>query len=447
MKLNADAEKLIKLLNDNGFEAYAVGGCVRDSLLNRKVGDTDITTAATPEQTEQVLSENGIRFVETGLQHGTVSAIIRHTPYEITTFRKDGEYSDNRHPDEVIFVTSLKEDLARRDFTMNALAYNRESGVVDYFGGIQDIKDKCVRAVGDPDRRFQEDALRIMRALRFAGVLGFTIEENTAQAIFRNKGLLKNIAAERIFTELSKLIMGDYCEEILLQYREVLAVFIPELAPCFDFEQHSKWHIYDVYTHIVKSVAVAPKKLPVRLALLMHDIAKPFNHQVDENGFDHFKGHASGSKETAAVVLKRLRVSRELSNEVLTLIEIHDLYITRRPSNIKKWLRRLGEEMTFDYIDVKIADLKTHNPERAGIEIEVLEEIRIKTAQIIADKEPYRIKDLNINGNDLLKIGYRGSEIAQELDKLINEVSGNPACNLREKLLRQASSDYNKLRR
>lgn len=446
MKLTEDSEKLIKLLCSEGYKAYAVGGCVRDSILNLPVHDIDICTSASPQTVEEILSRNSVKYVETGIKHGTVTAVLNHTPYEITTFRTDGEYLDNRRPESVTFVSDVESDLARRDFTVNAMAYNPEEGIVDLFGGIKDIENRVIRAVGNPDERFNEDALRIMRALRFSAVLGFEIEEETKRAVFGNRNLILNIAGERIFTELIKLLNGDYCENVLLEYKEVLAVVIPELKPCFDFPQHSKWHIYDVYTHTVKSVAIAPKHGCIRLALLFHDSGKPQCKTTDENGNDHFFGHPEVSAEIAASVLKRLKVSNSVYNKTVTLIKNHDYRISIKPSNIKKWLRILGEETLLDLLDLKIADLKTHNLVFAQAEIDNLRLIKEKAVEVINSGEPYRISDLKLNGNDLIKIGFSGKEIQTELEALVNTVSGNPDCNTREKLLKYAEHDYNILK-
>ena len=441
MNLDTNSEKLICLLNENGFKAYAVGGCVRDFLLGREMGDIDIATSAMPDEVEKLLDENGIKCVETGIKHGTVTAVIDHTPYEITTFRKDGEYLDNRRPESVEFVDELKEDLARRDFTVNAIAYNENEGIIDIFGGKADIDNRLIRAVGNPDRRFNEDALRIMRALRFASVLGFEIEGKTRSSIVKNKDLLLNIANERIYSELIKLLLGNNAERILIDFRDVFAVILPELKPSFDFPQHSKWHIYDVYTHIVKSVCLAPKKDYLRLALLFHDVGKPFCKTTDISGQDHFKGHAHVSAEMAENALLRLRVSNEIRNNAVALIREHDKFITLKPSNIKRWLRTLGEQLTLDYIDFKIADALTHNLELTAVEIETLKEVRLKTVEIINSGEPYRVSDLKINGNDLSRLGFEGRKISDELNSLIDFVSENPECNTKKKLLEQAEAD------
>jgi tRNA nucleotidyltransferase (CCA-adding enzyme) len=442
MNLPVDAINLINLLLSNGYKAYAVGGCVRDEIMGRAGGDIDITSSATPLELEKILSDNNIKYIETGLKHGTVTAIVNHIPYEITTFRNDGEYLDNRHPVDVKYVTELSDDLARRDFTINAIAYNDSEGIVDLYNGVDDINNKIIRAVGEPNKRFNEDALRIMRALRFSSVLGFDIDKQTKQAIFDNKDLLLNIASERIYVELVKLLMGDNVEQVLTDYRDVLSVVIPEFKPCFDYPQNSKWHLYDVYTHIVKSVAVSPKKDYIRLSLLLHDIGKPFCKTTDENGQDHFKGHPVKSVELSKNILKRLKVSNDIYNKVTTLVEIHDLHITHKPSNIKGWLRRLGEDLTLDFIDVKIADMATHNLALAQNELDSLNDIKQQTIDIINSGEPYKISDLKINGNDLIKIGFVGHSISDELENLIKIVSGNPACNTYEKLIHQAKIDY-----
>ncbi len=447
MKLTNDAKKLIRLLLDGGYKAYAVGGCVRDNVIGREVGDIDITTSAKPEEVEALLDSRGVSYFETGLKHGTITAVINKTGYEITTFRNDGDYLDNRHPSEVTFVDDVRLDLARRDFTMNALAFNEDEGFIDAYGGLEDIRNKIIRAVGDADRRFNEDGLRIMRAIRFASVIGFDIEAGTKAAIFRNRELLKNIAYERLLTELIKLLNGEFAEKILLEYKEIISVIIPEITPCFSCEQHSKWHLYDVYTHIVKSVAVSPKKDYIRLALFFHDIAKPECKTTDEKDFDHFFGHPEKSAAYAESILSRFKASNELKYRVVTLVKYHDRHITRKPSNIKKWLRLLGEDLVFDFIDLKIADILTHNLELAGAEIEELRYVRTLTEKIIKSGEPYRISDLKINGNDLISIGFEGREIQSELEKLINEVSGNPNLNENEKLLKQAKQDFNILRR
>lgn len=436
--ISENAKTIISLLCDRGFDAYAVGGCVRDSLMNREIGDIDIACSASPQELEQVLSDNSIKYVETGIKHGTVTAVINHEPFEITSFRSDGDYKDNRHPSSVEFVRDIETDLARRDFTMNAIAYNEKNGIIDMYGGRADIDNRLIRAVGNADRRFNEDALRIMRALRFASVLDFDIEENTRKAIFDNKKLLRNIAAERLFSELKKLLLGCNAEKVLLEYREVFAVIIPELEPCFDYPQNTKWHIYDVYTHIAKSVAQCPKKDYMRLAMLFHDIGKPHTRTVDFKGTDHFKGHPAKSAEIASRILRRFKVSNELYNKVIKLIEVHDYYIRPNKPNIKHWLGKLGADITLDYIDIKIADLSTHNLTLSQDEIDTLYYIRNLTEEIINAHEPYKISDLKINGSILKSFGYSGKEISNVLNYLLEEVISDPTVNEESTLIQLA---------
>lgn len=438
INLPDNAKAIIELLLDNGFDAYIVGGSVRDSIMDREMGDVDITSSATPQQLENLLEKYNIKYIETGIKHGTVTAIVDHVPYEITTFRADGEYNDNRHPESVEFVKDISMDLARRDFTINAIAYNDRVGIVDLYGGCDDIENKLIRAVGNADRRFKEDALRIMRALRFSSVLGFDIEEDTKQAIFDNKELLKSIAVERVFVELQKLLLGDNVENVLMEYRDVLAVVIPELIPCFDFKQNTKWHLYDVYTHTIKSVALCPKVDYIRLCLLLHDIGKPYCKTVDENGQDHFKGHPAKSAELATTVLKRFKVSNEIFNKVIKLIEVHDFYIKFEKPNVKRWLNALGENLTLDYIDVKIADLGSHNLDLSQHEIDILYEIKDLTQAVIDANEPYAVSHLNISGNDLLALGYSGKSISIKQAELLDMVIENPKLNTKEKLIKLA---------
>lgn len=437
MKLTNEAKLLLDLINNSGYEAYAVGGFVRDAIMNREAGDIDIASSALPSELEAILDDNGIKYIETGLKHGTITAIINHIPYEITTFRTDGEYNDNRHPDNVQFVRNIKEDLARRDFTINAIAYNDINGIVDIFGGIEDIKNKTIRCVGDPDKRFREDALRIIRCLRFSSVLGYKIEEKTKEAIFNNKALLKNIAIERVFIELNKLLVGDYVEDVLLEYREVFAVIIPELSDTFDFDQNTKWHIYDIYTHIVKSVSLSPKKDYIRMAVLLHDIGKPHCLRVDERGIYHFFGHEIVSAEIAYKVLKRFKASNDYINKVVTLIRKHNDYITNDSADIKHWLNELGIELTLDYIDVKIADLSSHNLDLSQHEIDTINNTRYSIENIIDSGEPFSISQLDINGNDIKNLGYNGREIAECLNYLLEIVIDNPKMNTKENLIKK----------
>lgn len=416
------AEFIISVIEKNGFEAYQVGGCVRDFLMKRSCDDIDITTSAKPSELEKILDENKIKYFETGIKHGTITAVIDNDNFEITTFRTDGRYSDSRHPENVTFVTSLEEDLSRRDFTINAMAYSKKRGLADLFGGLADIENKLIKTVGDPDKRFKEDALRIMRAIRFASVLNFNIEENTKKSIFKNKELLKNISAERLFTELSKLLLGDNVCNVLVEYKEVLSVIIPEIKDTFDFPQNTKWHLYDVWRHTCKTVEASPKDTALRLTMLLHDIGKPFVRTTDENGVDHFKGHQAVSAQMAEKVLKRFKVSNELYGRVMFLIPIHDMHIGTDKKKVKKWLSEVGEDRLLDLVSVKRADKSGQNPEMTGEELLNLDKTEKMIRLIVDEGEPLTVKDLDINGNDLISLGFKGKEIGEILSEILSLV-------------------------
>ncbi len=433
MTLFEKANYLIDLIEKAGFEAYQVGGCVRDFLMNKECNDIDITTSAKPLELEEILKNNNIKFVETGLKHGTVTAVFDSDNFEITTYRSDGEYSDSRHPESVTFVNKIDDDLSRRDFTINAIAYNpNKNETVDLFGGREDIENRVIKAVGDADKRFNEDALRIMRAIRFASTLSFDIEENTKNAIFKNKELLRNVASERIFTELTKLLMGDNVFSVLCEYKEVIAVIIPELVPTFTCEQNTVWHLYDVYTHIAKTVEMSPKIPELRLIMLLHDIGKPSAKTTDENGVDHFKGHQKISAQISGPILKRFKVSNEIYDRVMLIIPIHDIHIGRDKKNIKKWLSKLGEQGMRDLIAVKRADKLGQNPAKTSEELANLDVTEKYLDEIINSKEPYQIKDLKINGFDLMNLGYKGKEIGETLNLVLQKVIDNELENVKE---------------
>lgn len=435
MKISEDAEKLINILSDNGCKAYAVGGCVRDYLLGKPEKDIDITTSAKPETVEEILKQNNIKVIETGLQHGTVTAVLNGENYEITTFRKDGEYKDNRRPESVSFVDDVKEDLSRRDFTINAIAYNHKEGIVDLFGGKKDIDNKVIRAVGNADLRFKEDALRIMRALRFSATLCFDIEESTKKAIFDNMYLLDNIAKERIFTELKKLLAGDNALQVLDAYKEVIGVVIPELKPAFDCVQNNPWHIYNVYDHIIHAVDAAPKDEIIRLTMLLHDIGKPSVKTTDEKGIDHFKFHAPVGADIAKKVLKRFKVSNEVYDKVTTLIRYHQGVENVDDIRVKRWLAKIGADYTKALFKVRISDLYAHNPGKIGYELKKLNELLIELDEIVAAGEAFKISDLAVNGNDLIALGYKGKEIGEKLNEILMLVVDDRLNNMKEDIV------------
>lgn len=418
----ANGGDLIKIIENGGECAYYVGGCVRDYMLGKSGGDVDIATSASPQKVVELMHENSVAVYETGIQHGTVTAVYKGAHYEITTFRTDGEYNDFRRPESVNFVKSIEEDLSRRDFTVNAMACSLSGEIIDLYGGKKDIENKIIRTVGDADKRFSEDALRIMRALRFASVLGFEIESNTEKALFRNKELLLNVSAERIYNELSKFLCGDNVLSVLDKYRDIIGVVIPELVPCFECVQNTPWHIYNVYEHIINAVAYSKPNPDLRLTMLLHDIGKPAVKKTDENGRDHFKTHAQAGAEIAEKVLKRFKVSTKTLKHIITLVKYHQSVQNVGKINIKRWFNLISPENTFDLLDVRIADLKAHNPEKVQHEIVILENMKTQAREILERGEPYRICDLDVNGNDLKSLGFSGRQVGEKLGQILDKV-------------------------
>ncbi|MBQ9115878.1 MAG: HD domain-containing protein [Clostridia bacterium] len=439
IKLPKAVEIAINKLKNAGHEAYIVGGCVRDALRGEEPHDYDMTTSALPEETKEIFSE--YRIIETGMKHGTVTALIDGEPLEITTFRVDGAYTDHRRPEEVTFTRSLEEDVARRDFTVNAMAYSPDTGVMDFWGGRDDLRSGIIRAVGEPDRRFNEDALRIMRAMRFASVLDFQIDAETSDSMIRNRGLLQSISAERINVELSKLLLGDGCERILTEYAVILTEIIPELAPAIGFDQCNYHHIYDVYTHIVKAVVNCPKDRNIRMAALMHDIGKPEVFTVGNDGVGHFYGHSERSVEIAENVLTRLKFDNDSKNEILTLIKYHDPVIPVKRAAVGRWARKLGMETLFKLLDLKAADNLAQAPEYAD-RLKGYDEIREIANEMIAENACFTLKNLAVNGGDLIKeCGYTpGKSIGETLSALLDAVISEELPNERAVLIEKAKS-------
>lgn len=420
VKLPAFAQTVIERLERAGFEAYAVGGCVRNPLMGLTASDCDITTSALPEETEKIFSD--MKVAETGLKHGTVTVISRGAEAEITTFRTEGGYSDFRRPDKVTFTRSIGEDLARRDFTVNALAYSPGKGMVDLYGGEKDLKNNVLRCVGDPEKRFEEDALRIMRGLRFMAVYGFEPEKGTNAAFHNKKELLKEISAERINSELCKLLCGEarYLERVLKEYWDVLSVVIPEISPCRGFLQNTHYHNRDVWEHTVSAVCSIEPVDYLRLTMLIHDLGKPSCYQF-YNGEGHFKGHAVVSAEICKEIMSRLRFDSVTAKKVLFLVERHDMPIKDDPVLIKKHLSRFGSDLYMDLIKVHIAD-DTAKAEIAQGRIAGYNAAAETAKRIIAEKDCFSLKDLALNGNDIKEMGYKGREIGKALDFLLDGV-------------------------
>lgn len=419
IKIPEYALRALRVLESAGFSAYFVGGCVRDSLLGTPPADWDIATDALPEQVKAAF--RGYTVVDTGLKHGTVTVVSDYHNLEITTYRIDGDYSDARRPDSVIFTTDLHEDLKRRDFTVNAMAYHPEQGLVDDWGGKRDLKDKVLRCVGDPEQRFKEDALRILRALRFGAVLGFTIEPKTEAALRQKRALLMNISGERIREELVKLLCGKNVQQILLTYRSILGEVLPEIRPAFDFDQKNPHHYLTVWEHTVQAIANSIPSIRVRFTLLFHDLGKPASFSLDEKGIGHFYGHPELSEQAAREIMHRLHFDNATIDRVTALVRYHDCEIAPQSKSVKRWLNRLGEEGFRELLAVKAADRSatTHKYENLSV-IQLTENI---LDEVIAQKQCFTREQLNINGSDLMDLGIpQGKEIGRILDELLSLV-------------------------
>lgn len=414
------AKRIIENLTKHGFEAYVVGGCVRDSLLGYSPKDWDICTSATPE----IIKELHSRTIDTGLKHGTVSVVESDGIYEVTTFRVDGAYSDNRRPDTVEFVTDLKMDLSRRDFTINAMAYNDEAGVIDYYGGLSDLAEHKIKCVGSAGDRFDEDALRILRAIRFSSVYGFSIEHDTSKAIHDKVALLQNIASERIRSELCKtIVFGHSAADVLLEYSDVVSIIIPEIAPCIGFVQNNRFHKYDVYEHMVRAMeAYTGCDLSVKFALLIHDIGKPLCYTEDENG-GHFYGHSVPSHDIAEQVVDRLKFDNKTKEAILELVLYHDSVIEPTAKTVKRWLNRIGAERLSQLLDVKMADIAAHADNTQTARINQYLSVREIAKEIIASEQCFQLKDLEINGRDIMSLGIEeGRQVGRILNYLLEGV-------------------------
>ena len=432
LEISSSAAKALSMLWQNRFEAYLAGGCVRDMLMGLAPKDWDIATNATPQQVKAVFQDK--RVVETGIKHGTVTVLIDNEPVEVTTFRKDIGYSDNRHPDSVVFTSTLKEDVSRRDFTMNALAFCPERGVIDYFGGSEDIVAQTIRCVGDADCRFNEDALRILRALRFSAVLGFSIERETEVSIRKNKELLRSVSAERINAELTKLICGRNAGVVLGEFTGVIGVVIPEILPMVCFDQHSKYHCFDIWRHTIETMENSKPTHILRWAALLHDTGKPDCFSLGPDGVGHFYGHAVLSKQKADNVMRRLKFDNATRERVLTLIEYHDISFIPEVKAIKRYLNRFGKDTLLQLLQLKHADILGHAPQY-HCRIQEIEQAQNVAEQVIAEESCFSLRDLAVNGNDIIAVGLEGKEVGVALDFLLNAVIDEQVSNERAQLL------------
>ena len=431
--LPENVKKIIEELNAAGAEAYAVGGCVRDSILGRVPNDWDITTSAKPEEVKAVFK----RTVDTGLKHGTVTVLMGKEGYEVTTYRIDGEYEDGRHPKNVEFTSNLKEDLLRRDFTINAMAYNETDGLVDIFGGMEDIKRKVIRCVGNPKERFTEDALRLLRAIRFAAQLGYTIDEETYEAIVELAPTLKKISAERIQAELNKTILSDNPAMLKTAYEAGLtAQFMPELDRCFETNQNNPHHCYSVGDHIIKTVENIEKDKALRLAMLFHDMAKPLCKTTDEDGVDHFRGHPIKSAEISKEILRRLKYDNDTIDKVFKLVEYHDIRLEKGEKTMRRAMNKIGTDLFPDIFKVWKADFEAQSDYQREEKIKRFNDNLADYESIVAKNECVCLKDLAVTGKDLIEKGIEpGPQIGEILNKMLEEVIENPENNNREYLL------------
>ena len=445
MDMPKNVDIAINLLQSAGFEAYAVGGCVRDSLLGKTPNDWDITTSAKPEDMKSVFAD--FHCIDTGIKHGTVTVVIDGEPLEITTFRLDGEYEDNRHPKSVTFTSDLGADLGRRDFTVNAMAYSKMTGTVDLFGGQNDLKNKIIRCVGDPDRRFNEDALRILRALRFASALDFEIEEKTAQSLLKNCALLGNISEERIAKELLKLVCGKGAKRILTDFAPVLFEILPELQPMYKNSHDNPHHCYDIYEHTLIAVESIDPEPTLRFAMLLHDCGKPAVKKFDENGVAHFYGHQRISAEISAQILARLKVSNKFRDEILFLVSNHDRWeLYENTEKMPRYLSKFGLDGVLKLLKVMRADVLAQSPEYR-YRLDQIADAEEIAKNLAAQKPCLSLSELQINGHTLMDIGIpQGRKLGAVLAQLLDEVIDGVTKNTQEALTTRAREIYREMK-
>lgn len=424
---------IIDTLMGAGCEAYAVGGCIRDSVLGRKPEDWDITTSAKPQQVKELFKKT----IDTGIQHGTVTVMIGGEGFEVTTYRIDGEYEDGRHPKEVVFTANLIEDLKRRDFTINAMAYNEKEGLVDAFSGLEDLKRKVIRCVGNPRERFEEDALRMMRAVRFAAQLGFFIETDTRRAITELAANLAKVSAERIQVELVKLLVSNHPEEFMTAYETGLTrVFLPEFDAMIETEQNNMHHCYNVGKHTIEAVKNSPKDKVIRLTMLLHDVAKPVCKSIDENSVYHFYGHPAKGAEMAGGILKRLKFDNDTIRRVTALIKSHDDTPPLEEQAVRRAIFRTGQEQYPALFAVKRADTLGKNQYKREEKLAYIEGYQKLYEEILEKQQCLNLKDLAVTGKDLIDAGMKpGKELGACLEKMLEHVLEHPQDNQKEILM------------
>ncbi len=436
IKLPENVNKIIHTLTAHGFEAYAVGGCVRDVLLGRNPQDWDITTSARPEQVKHLFSHT----IDTGIQHGTVTVMLEHIGYEVTTYRIDGEYEDARHPKDVTFTVNLLEDLKRRDFTINAMAYNDKNGLVDAYGGMEDLQKRMIRCVGDAEERFTEDALRMLRAVRFAAQLGFSIDETTQNAIRILAPSIAKVSAERIQTEISKLLVSNQPQELLTAYKLGLtAIFLPEFDAMMETPQNTKHHMYSVGMHTIHSLEHIPADKILRLTMLFHDIAKPVCISTDSDGYNHFHGHPQKGAQMTEEILRRLKFDNDTIEKVGKLVLYHDDRPPITEKNVRRAISRIGLAQYPNLFAVKKADTLAQSDYCREKKLQYIKEYQAFYEKILSEQQCVQKKDMAINGRDLIALGMKqGKELGSVLDCIFEEVLEHPEWNNYEKLMELA---------
>lgn len=433
IKIPKIIEYIIDKLNQNGYEAYIVGGCVRDSIIGREPNDWDVTTSALPDDIKEVFKTE--KTIEVGKKFGTITVIKESTPVEITTFRTEGEYIDGRRPDWIEFEKDIDKDLSRRDFTINAIAYNNDAGLIDPFGGLIDIENRLIKSVNNPYKRFSEDGLRIIRAIRFANQLEFSIEENTYESIIELKDKLKNISTERITAELFKILLSPKPSiglNLLLD-TGILDYILPEIVDSVDFDQSNPHHDKDVFNHILCVVDNSPKDLVIRISALFHDIAKPATFTLDDEGIGHFYGHNKVGKEMAEKILRRLKAPKKIIKSVKALVKEHMIYHNDIGNKgLKRLINRVGEEDIFKLFSLQRADILCS---KATEDIKKIDSLETRVKEILQKDEALSINKLKINGNSLIQMGIpQGKLIGDILNNLLDIVMENPDLNNEEKL-------------
>lgn len=431
--LNDDVNYILDTLEKANFEAYVVGGFVRDFLLSKKCNDVDITTSALPNEVKSLFSKT----IDTGLKHGTVTLIINKSSYEVTTFRIDGEYLDSRHPKNVIFTRSLKEDLRRRDFTINAFAYNNKVGLVDYFNGSEDLKNKIIRAIDDPYKRFKEDALRILRCFRFSAQLDFKIDENTLKAASLLAPLIQNISNERIRDELLKILMSDHPEVLILASKMgVTKYFFDEFDLMLETNQENPYHSFDVGRHTIEAIKYAPKDLIIRLTLLLHDVGKPITKTYGDNGVARFYNHPVESKRIAKNILERLKFPTKIIETVTFLVLHHGDEFIPKPKYVRRAISKISPELFPYYLEVQRCDVLAQSDFKKDEVLANNKLVHDYYDEFMKEQDCFSLKDLKVNGNDLISLGYKGKDIGIILNNMLNKVIDEPKLNDKEFLLK-----------